>query len=221
MPVGSLNEVHEPPNFYSVERPFIHSLLIPTTWQENGAGIAGRAFDGAVAFRAYVVPGLNAAGFSSENGIRGGRSKGVKTVMNDFAVTGRTEYSPLLPSGSGTLHFGSSFYLGQADQDDSALGGLNINIFTGDVRFDVSGFHLQGEAMVVNLDGAGALSSALGQTIGERMFGWYAEVGCDLLRHLAPKSEEKLVFFVRREQFDTNDRVPLGFAGNPAADRDE
>ena len=220
MPVGSLNEVHEPPNFYSVERPNVHSLIIPTTWQENGVGLAGRSSNGAFAYRVYVVPGLDATGFSSKKGIRGGRTKGIKTVMNDFALTGRAEYSPLLPSGSGTLHFGSSFYFGQADQDDTALGEVKINILTGDIRYDVSGFRLQAEAIVVNLDGVSALSSALGETIGERMFGWYAEVGFDLFRHLSPNSEEKLVFFVRREQFDTNDRVPSGFADNPAADRE-
>src|SRR5574341_1860549 len=36
MPVGPLNEFHEPPLFYSVERPYVERSLIPTTWQENG-----------------------------------------------------------------------------------------------------------------------------------------------------------------------------------------
>ncbi len=220
MPVGSLNEVHEPPNFYSVERPNLHSLLIPTTWQENGVGFSGRTTDGGLAYRVYVVPGLVASDFSSLKGIRGGRSKGIESVMNDLAITGRAEYAPLLPYGSGTLHFGSSFYVGGADQDDTAFGEVNINILTADMRYAVSGIHLQVEAALVNLDGAGALSSALGETIGERMFGWYGELGYDLLNLLTSRSNEKLIVFGRREQIDTNDRVPLGFADNPAADRD-
>ena len=34
MPMGNLNEFHEPNNFFTVERPDYHSKLIPTTWQQ-------------------------------------------------------------------------------------------------------------------------------------------------------------------------------------------
>ncbi len=220
MPVGSLNEVHEPPNFYSVERPYLHTLVIPSTWQENGIGVVGRTADGGFAYRLYVIPGLNANGFSSKKGIRGGRSKGVEALMNDLAVTGRVEYSPLMPYGYGTLRFGGSFYLGQADQNDTSFGEVNVNILTADMRYDVAGFHFSGEAVVVNLDGVGAVSSAVGETVAERMFGWNAEAGYHLFRILAPNRKDDLVAFVRREQLNTNDRVPAGFSANPAAKRD-
>ena len=38
VPVGFLNQTHEPPTFFSVERPQVDTLLIPTTWMEVGAG---------------------------------------------------------------------------------------------------------------------------------------------------------------------------------------
>jgi len=31
MPIGSLNEFHEPVNYYSVERPYLHKYIIPTS----------------------------------------------------------------------------------------------------------------------------------------------------------------------------------------------
>ena len=37
-PVGIINERHEPPVFYGVERPFVDTVIIPTTWFEAGAG---------------------------------------------------------------------------------------------------------------------------------------------------------------------------------------
>jgi len=46
MPVGPLNETHEPPLYYSVERPYVERYIIPTTWQENGLGVAGRPSEG-------------------------------------------------------------------------------------------------------------------------------------------------------------------------------
>ena len=41
MPVGIINERHEPPVYYGVERPFVDTVIIPTTWFEVGAGVHG------------------------------------------------------------------------------------------------------------------------------------------------------------------------------------
>ena len=48
MPVGPLNEFHEPPLYYSVERPYVQRSIIPTSWQENGLGMVGRAANGSL-----------------------------------------------------------------------------------------------------------------------------------------------------------------------------
>ena len=42
VPMGHINQHHEPPLFYSVERPEVYRVLIPTTWQEGGAGFHGK-----------------------------------------------------------------------------------------------------------------------------------------------------------------------------------
>src|SRR5688572_17326000 len=41
MPVGIINERHEPPVYNGVERPFVDTVIIPTTWFDAGAGIHG------------------------------------------------------------------------------------------------------------------------------------------------------------------------------------
>ena len=46
MPLGLLNEVHEPPTFYGVERNEVESRIIPTTWRELGVGLQGDVLDG-------------------------------------------------------------------------------------------------------------------------------------------------------------------------------
>ena len=38
IPAGILNEVHEPPTFYGVERNNVEKNIIPSTWWEGGAG---------------------------------------------------------------------------------------------------------------------------------------------------------------------------------------
>jgi hypothetical protein len=41
MPFGLLNEYHEPTNFYGVQRNFVETLIIPSTWREGGAALHG------------------------------------------------------------------------------------------------------------------------------------------------------------------------------------
>jgi hypothetical protein len=41
MPFGLLNEHHEPTNFYGVQRNFVETLIIPSTWREGGLSLHG------------------------------------------------------------------------------------------------------------------------------------------------------------------------------------
>jgi len=41
MPFGFLNEHHEPTNFYGVQRNFVETLIIPSTWREGGLNLHG------------------------------------------------------------------------------------------------------------------------------------------------------------------------------------
>jgi len=46
MPFGMLNEHHEPTNFYGVQRNFVETLIIPSTWREGGVGLHGLSAGG-------------------------------------------------------------------------------------------------------------------------------------------------------------------------------
>jgi phosphate-selective porin len=41
VPLGLLNEHHEPTNYYGVERNFIETAIIPSTWREGGVAMYG------------------------------------------------------------------------------------------------------------------------------------------------------------------------------------
>jgi hypothetical protein len=215
MPVGPLNEFHEPPLFYSVERPYVERHIIPTTWQENGLGLAGQAREGRVSYRAYVTAGLDATMMTALNGFRGTSSKGSESKADDLAGVGRLEFSP----ARGLTVAGSGYY-GGADQRTPGLGKVTISILSADVRFRRSGLDLRGVYDRVSLDGADSVSAFVGETIGELMQGWYAEAAYDLLRRDRGEARVRsLIFFGRHEEFDTNEEVPTGFPRNPAADR--
>ena len=58
MPVGLLNEHHEPTAFYGVKRNFVETLIVPSTWREGGLGLHGDTREGIV-WNVGVTTGLN------------------------------------------------------------------------------------------------------------------------------------------------------------------
>lgn len=58
MPVGLLNENHEPTAFYGVERNFVETAIIPTTWREGGVQVVG-AFDNGITFQTGITTGFD------------------------------------------------------------------------------------------------------------------------------------------------------------------
>src|SRR6185436_17092417 len=72
VPMAIINERHEPPVYMGVERPFVDTVIIPTTWFETGAGIHGEVGRG-WRYRAFVTAPLNAAEFTAEEGLAEGK----------------------------------------------------------------------------------------------------------------------------------------------------
>ena len=215
MPVGPLNEFHEPPNYYSVERPYVEETIMPTTWQEIGVGVVGRFGDGAFGYRAYVVTGLDANGFNTLDGIREGRGHGAEAPAEDLAAVGRLEYAT-----TKGLTLGGSLYYGGADQGDPGLPQVRVAMENVDARYRRNGFDLKGVFYHSSIDNADQLSDALNDVIGESMFGVYGEAAYDFLRRDRPGSSGRALFlFGRFESFDTNADVPTGLTADPRADR--
>src|SRR6266508_631177 len=111
IPVGIINETHEPPTFNGVDRPAFDHDVIPTTWRELGVGAVGTIPGGSgLAYRVYVVNGLRAEGLSAGEGIREGRQEGRQASFANPSVTGRLEWAR-----PGVKIGGSFWYGGTAD----------------------------------------------------------------------------------------------------------
>src|SRR4029077_9849318 len=110
VPMGIINERHEPPSFQGVERPFVDTFIIPTTWFENGAGVFGEV-GRRLRYRAYVMAQRNALELSADEAIRNGRQKGARSVVRNVAYAGRVEHIgvPGLMLGASAWSGNSSF----------------------------------------------------------------------------------------------------------------
>lgn len=216
VPMGFVNELHEPTVFLGARRPGIESAIIPTTWRELGAGIFGEL--GGFSYRSYVVNGLDARGFTA-GGVRGGRQKGSNAKAEDFAWVGRLDWTatPGLVAG-GSLYYGGS---GQGLADP--LGGtLDVSTRILELHADWKWRGLETRALWVDasLDDVAGLNRALAlvgdKSVGEAMDGYYLQAGYDVLAGRGDKG--RLLPFVRWETYDTQAEVPAGFARNPASD---
>lgn len=90
VPVGILNETHEPPTFYGVERNPIESNLVPSTWWEAGAALSGRNASG-FSYDIALHSGLDID--PADYNIRSGRQKVAKAGAEELAVSGRIKYT--------------------------------------------------------------------------------------------------------------------------------
>jgi len=221
MPVGLVNELHEPTVSISARRPDVERVILPTTWRELGAGVYGDS--GMLGYRAYITSSLDAAGFTADEGIRGGRQEGSEAIAQDWAFSGRLDYV-----GTPGLLVGASVFTGDTGQDNRTPSGQKIDAHT--TVFDVHadwqwrGLWLRGLFAQTAISQANLINEFNGfvgdESVGSRQNGWYVQGVYDVLS-FSPTSKMSLLPYVRFEQYDTQEQVPAGYARNPANDIDE
>jgi hypothetical protein len=231
VPMGLINEAHEPPVFFGVLRPAVEQLILPTTWRENGAGLFGDF--GKFSYRVYLLAGLDAAGFSSDQGIREGRQEGSQSKAEDLALAGRVDWVAV-PG----LLAGAALYSGDSGQGQLPKG-ARVTLWDVHAQYQWRGMELRGLAASGSIDDVRAIDAFLQipaasdpafcskpggpdpecfASVGEKFGGWYIQAGWDVLstRHGGTAS---LSPFARYEALDTQERVPGGFLKNQALDR--
>lgn len=92
IPVGLINETHEPDTFYGVERNNVESRIIPATWWEGGVGAAGEIAPG-LAYDLAATSGLFMDPTKGQWAIRDGRQKVSFARADDPAYTARLKYT--------------------------------------------------------------------------------------------------------------------------------
>lgn len=89
VPVGIINETHEPPTFYGVERNPVEKNIIPATWWSGGLTLNGRSNSG-FSYDLMISEGL----YSNDGySIRIGRQKTSKAKASALAYTGRLKFT--------------------------------------------------------------------------------------------------------------------------------
>ena len=163
VPVGILNETHEPPTFYGVERNPVEKNIIPTTWWEGGLAFTG-AFGDGFRYDFAAHSGLFTEA-SDDYAIRAGRQKVAKARFDSQAYTGRLRWL-----GIPGLELAASVqYQDDITQDtDPTAGGAWL--LSAHAAWQREHFGLRALYADWSLDGSGP------ESIGaDRQAGWYIE----------------------------------------------
>jgi len=162
MPVGLLNQTHEPPRFYGVERNSVENQILPTTWFEGGVGLVGE-IGGGLRYEAYVHSGLNTA-TSSLYAVRSGRQRVAYADASELAGTLALNWS-----APGVTVGGAVNYQSDVTQDRDSDAG---SAWLGEVHADLKHGPVGLRALYAEwaLDGEGPKSLD-----ADRQYGFYIE----------------------------------------------
>lgn len=220
IPMGIVNEYHEPPSYNGVERPNLDKYIVPTTWRELGIGLAGNVQSASLNYQIYALNGPlgydGAARFRGSDGIRKGRQKGAESTFSaNPNFVAKVNYFGLLG-----LNIGVSGYVGKSQstlysgldhsnkellaQADSSV--VNLGMFGLDARYQKRGFEARGELIYTRINNTDQYNAFTGSDLGSAMFGYFAEVGYNLLS-LTKVEDQRLVASVRYEKYDTQWKV--------------
>ena len=194
-PVGILNETHEPPTFYGVERNDVEKNIIPTTWWEGGAMVEHEFIDGLTA-NLSATSGLDSDGGSFKP--RDARQKVAEAEAKTFAYNGRLKYTAIPGLElAGTVNYQDNFCQNQLAGCGSAT------LYEAHTVYNVDNFGLR--ALVAWWDIDGSAVSAVG---ADEQYGYYVEPSYRF--NNAWTMNQDIGFFGRYAEWDNADGNSLG-----------
>jgi len=183
MPVGIINETHEPPAFYGVERNPVEKNILPATWWEAGAALNVKAAPG-LAFDGAITSGLKV---DESYKIRNGRQKVAKADASDLAYTARVKYTGV----PGLELAATAQYQSDVTQSTAGVDTASATLLTAHAIYSIQGFTVK--ALYAQWDIDGKEAEALGR---DEQNGWYIEPSY--------RFNESFGLFARYNEYDNN-----------------
>jgi len=222
VPMGIINEYHEPTTFNGVERPSMDNKLVPTTWREIGIGVSGRSDAMSMRYQAYIFNGFlshnGTAGLvQGSNGLRSGRQKGAESVFRTPNLSMKLDFY-----GINGLRLGLSGYFGrtQAANEvfDTSGSTVGLSMIGFDARYNLRKFTARCQYITSSIKDVFEYNQLTAKDLGSGMSGYYIEGAYNLL---PIRNRQRLFAFVRYENFDTHASVPSNTDRNAAYHRKE
>jgi hypothetical protein len=237
VPIGFINQNDEPIMFYSVNRPEVERLIIPSQWVELGVEAYGK-LSRRVEWLLHAFQGVDGEELIGASWIRRGRNPGYE--LRSPALAAQINVMPvdhLDLSVSGVAMESGGGHRVVLDGRQAETVRANTGIAAGYARYEVANWTFMALGTIGFMSDTGALYELTRngergpQVLGERAYGYYFEVGCDILpyfrrapaipRHtLLYRSDElRLPLFARYERLDTHAAIDPRLASRLGSDQ--
>jgi hypothetical protein len=228
IPLGLLNENHEPPVFYGVNRNEVETRIIPTTWREGGFAVRGNTESG-LDYEFGITTGFNTTKFDDPGAPLAASHQELQLAhAHDPSFHGALNYRGISGLLLGTGVFtGNSTHANATFKEDSTnpdFAGAKARVTLWDAharwqpgRWDLSALYAAGSiGDAAQMDATiAAYNEATGNErpwLPSRFNGWYLQAAYKAWE----SGDRSLSPFVRYEFFDTQAKMPGGFARDPA-----
>lgn len=221
VPMGIVNEYHEPTTFNGVDRPSVDKSIVPSTWREIGVGVQGRFNEISLGYQAYLFNGFKSVNsgkvLGGSNGLRNGRQKGAESTINTPNLSAKLDYY-----GLPGLRLGMSGYFGRSQAEDAVdmIDGADVGIamLGFDARYAYQRFTARGQFIHASISDTANYNALNSADLGSALQGWYLEGAYNLL----PLTKQQQLFaFARYEDYDTHASVEGGLIRNDSYNRNE
>jgi hypothetical protein len=226
--IGYINNSDEPVMFYTVNRPEVERIIIPSTWIDLGVMTYGK-INKDFKWSASLYQGLDPTDLRGATWIRRGRADALRFNFEGFTANSSLKYTGLkntelvlngLYSKIGKANISSNTYLLSSyvrreykNWSFMALGAIGGSDNTQGL------FEITRQASIDNV----------GQVLGRNVYGFYTEVGYniwpflkgnrksanDIKNLLVRSSEIKLPIFIRYERLNTHNRIDESLINEP------
>ena len=232
IPMGFVNEFHEPTLFNGVERPNVDKYIIPSTWSEMGLGLHGLIKRANVKYQIYAVNGFKGYDGSAKitgAGLRSARQKGAEALIRTPSLTGKLTFFGLNGLRLGLSgYYGSSessMYNGLEREDESAVDKadstrVGIAMTALNLQYTIGKFQFTAVGNYTKLSNTQSYNEFTGSNAANTIFGYYGELS---FRQSIRKNNTypQVIPFLRYENYDTHYKVDANIIKNEAYYREE
>lgn len=210
--IGMLNENHLPITFNGNDRHMVERMILPSTWREIGVGYYGRSQTiPGLNWSLGLMNGLNGANISGQKGIKDAKFEGREATASNLAVTGSLLYYFMGFRLQASAYYGGTVGLTPRAADSLGLNsgpfGTPVALGEANVTYTKKGFVFKALGTYVSIPDAQKLNTAYASNAPKTMYGYFAELGYNLLYKDGANSKN-LTIFTRYEGLDMMASVP-------------
>jgi hypothetical protein len=202
IPLGLLNDSHEPTRYYGVQRNNVETAIIPTTWREGGIAFEGRT-DFGLRWDLGVTTGFDLSKWDATSS--DGAESPLGAIHQELSVARAADLSAFAAvnyTGIPGLRAGAGLFGGGVSQGQAGYDSASMYLWEGHAVWTPGDWHLAALYARGHLSDTGPINLALvgfPTPIPEDFYGWYVEAAYRGL----PFDSGRLVPFLRYERYNT------------------